>query len=517
MPFLPLPKDKENLRFSDGEVSFHYLVSTPSCQTFLNASQNAASLDILSPFAEKPHIVAHGATIESASKFQLPDPNFPLLIFIPSECFSCTHLFADQLCDPGLANSFNLVAVDPRGHGLTKEVSSTSSTARRYDLDCKAADILTFIQELCNQVTGQGKHWPRGVHLFACSMSGLVGLRMASAWPDLIKNLVIVSPITEVESPFIIESFQGVRELLEETWEDAHSGRHDPDFSDISLPGEVVQGLSYRWAGEEAIPQHISSYLKKTWLQRLVLRLDGKAAARDWWFGLYWLRKQMTERERLGVRCEILVIEGTNDLPNERQVGQEIGELCPNAKSFQHVAIEDSPFLLSVKRPEKVTELVCNFLFSEREEPISASRPRPVTLKASEQTLSQLTLEERFELLTVYATGARDDSSDDCDDDDDDATSFECDDDEEGYEHCTQKPEIGEVENGSGCGLGEDHDDFFTGPFTKGNHHNFSHDHDFREGVEFGSREVEIKEESSPILVQSDRHTIFSTLARNQT
>lgn len=144
MPFLPLPKDPQALRFEDGEVALHYILSTPSCPTFVHARSHAETFESAarksrgswhskslstdssqsgaSNQGSSPSHSGKGACLQQADHLEL-DPAYPIVAFLPSECFSCVHLFSDQLSNTALASSFNLVAVDPRGHGLTKDVS----------------------------------------------------------------------------------------------------------------------------------------------------------------------------------------------------------------------------------------------------------------------------------------------------------------------------------------------------------------------------------------------------------
>ncbi|KAI3476723.1 hypothetical protein L1887_61687 [Cichorium endivia] len=253
MPFLALPSDDSQLRYADDPIVLHYLVSTPECRTFAAAQTHASKL------AASLSSSSNLAASEVRREVKL-DARYPIVLFLPSECFSVAHLFADQLSDSTLSAHFNLVAVDPRGHGLTREVPIRDPTTRKYDLDIKAADVLAFIRLLISPYQpANGKQgeirWAKGIHILACSMSGLVAARMAAQWPDTFTSIMITSPILELESPFMVESFQGIKELLTESWHQQHSQRSN----DVRLPGEVVQGFTFRWAGSETIPAHIAS------------------------------------------------------------------------------------------------------------------------------------------------------------------------------------------------------------------------------------------------------------------
>ncbi|EPQ27736.1 uncharacterized protein PFL1_04873 [Pseudozyma flocculosa PF-1] len=472
MPFLSLPEDPAMLRFADGEVTFHYLLSTPSCQTFVHAAANAAHFESaptgstasrhrkrLSVGSRSSKARSRAASLvqsdggaASCHKELELDPNYPIVFFLPSESFSCAHLFADQLADPELARRFNLVAIDPRGHGLTKDIPIRPDAQRGYDLDVKAADIATFIQRLCNRaVPGRDLDappaWSKEVHLLGCSMSGLVALRIASKCPDLVTSVMFTSPILELESEFMIESFQGIKELIEETWYEVHHGELAGTPAEaVKMPGEVVQGCTYRWAGDESIPHHISSYLNKTWVERLILHKDGNKAARDWWFDLYWLRSRMPDEARNAIRCHLFVVEGDSSPLYDRTVGGDYKALFPNCKSFEHATIEDAPFLLSVTRPDALTGAALRFLnrFGDAAAtaPVTATAtataPSSASLTVAEheqgptvdEAVDALTGDERFQLIKVYAPNCLPSSDDDFESDDDDDEEDEGDDDE---------------------------------------------------------------------------------------
>ncbi|SPO32011.1 uncharacterized protein UTRI_06736_B [Ustilago trichophora] len=414
MPFLQLPKNEALLRFEPGQVTFHYLVSTPTNPTFVWAQENASEL--ASSLLAANRDTCTPTRGQGSDEVEL-DPNFPIILFLPSECFSVAHLFSAQLANRSLSSHFNLVALDPRGHGLTKDVPIVQNAGRKYDLDIKAADCLDFIQLLL----GGSKTWAKGIHILACSMSGLVAARMAAAWPESFNSIMITSPILEEETSFMVESFQGIKELLEESWHTLHTrGSVERRRSEVSfgadgsakLPGEVVQGFTFRWAGDESMPHHISSYLSKTWLERLVLHEKGLEAARDWWFDLYWLRRPMSDASLALIRCDILVVEGDSDLPYDRNVGGEIAALFPHARRVQVEKVAKAPFLLSVKRPEELSSVICDFLEvkgGQEETPTQIEMNLKLGMR---ERMLRLDAEERFELVKVYAPDLVADSDD---------------------------------------------------------------------------------------------------------
>lgn len=149
-------------------MQLHYLLSTPSEPTFLHAAKSAKQARANS----SPAVNYLPSRIASSTQ---PDPRFPLLIVFPSECFSVVHLFPHILADADLASRFNILALDPRGHGLTREVPPREGAPHKYNLDTKAADCIDFVELFLASVPGVPMyHWK--IHAIACGMSGECGV-----------------------------------------------------------------------------------------------------------------------------------------------------------------------------------------------------------------------------------------------------------------------------------------------------------------------------------------------------
>lgn len=158
MPFLALPKDESLLRFSGQDVVLHYFVSTPNTPVFRYASTDADSLasSLRHPTLKSSTTsTSTSPSTEATATAAALDPDYPIILFLPSECFSVTHLFAWQLAHPTLSAAFNLIAVDPRGHGLTKDMPIRQDYGRKYDLDMKAGDCLDFVRLLLGFAPGE--------------------------------------------------------------------------------------------------------------------------------------------------------------------------------------------------------------------------------------------------------------------------------------------------------------------------------------------------------------------------
>lgn len=331
----------------------HYLLSTPSHPIFTQAATARAAAGTK----------ANGHIPDSLSAATHPDPRYPLLVVFPSELFSVSLLFPHVLCDADLSRRFNILALDPRGHGLTREVPPRKGSPHLYDLDTKTADCLAFLDEYLNApgvAKPQGGQWQ--FHIVACGMSGLVATRAAAKLGNAIQTLSIVSPILEVEDQFIIDSIAQCEEIINEAWTTAHSDE-DSRNSAGNMPGELVEGFGYRWAGEEeSLPKHVERSTFADLYDRFIRRGDGKEAARAFLFDLYFERKAQSDEERARVTADLLVVEGSEHLPYEEPIGGTLRKRFPNARSFRYEQIQKAPFLLSVMRPLEVRDLVKGFI-----------------------------------------------------------------------------------------------------------------------------------------------------------
>lgn len=327
MPYLSLPESHEHLRIQD-EVQLHYLLSTPANPIF---TRNAASPSLA---------VVDGKEIFRASMH--PDPNLPIILVFPSELFSVSLLFPHLLSDAELATRFNILALDPRGHGLTREVPPRNGAQHRYNLDTKTADCIDFLDAfLARSPALPSGGWK--FHLVACSMSGLVATRIAARCPESTLSLSIVSPITEVEDQFVIDSIADCKEIINEAWHFAHSGdlHQQPQ-----LPGELVEGFSYRWAGDdEDLPRHVARNTFHGLLDRFICRADGREIANTFLFNLYFDREAQPDAERLKVTADMLVIEGSEHLPYEEPIGSSFHARFPNVRSFNYEQIQRAPYV----------------------------------------------------------------------------------------------------------------------------------------------------------------------------
>ena len=97
------------------------------------------------------------------------------IVLAPSMLFD-KRMFVHQMS--GLADRYNVIAYDHRGHG-----ESSRAADDRYDMDAYYDDATAFIEAL-----GVGP-----VHFGGNSMGGFVALRLAARRPDLIKTAIAMA------------------------------------------------------------------------------------------------------------------------------------------------------------------------------------------------------------------------------------------------------------------------------------------------------------------------------------
>lgn len=198
------------MRFADGEVQIHYLLSRPSLPLPSVANRADSKAQSRRRSRASSSLTGHGALSFSSTPGSngsssissleddtphtglQPDPAFPLLVLLPSEGYSCLHLFAEQLRDADLVGAFNIVVMDLRGHGLAKEVSSTSTLSNflafylrllcasisatpveqvpickrsggEYNVDIKAIDAIEAIDALTAKVPDSNGKWSESI------------------------------------------------------------------------------------------------------------------------------------------------------------------------------------------------------------------------------------------------------------------------------------------------------------------------------------------------------------------
>lgn len=196
-------------------------------------------------------------------------------------------------------------------------------------------------------------------------------------------------PFHLYQDKFIVDSFEACEDLLTESWHRAHNN----DSGEARMPGEVVEGFSYRWAGEEELPSRVVKHTFSDLMDRWVRRPDGPEAAKAWLFNLYFKRKAQSINERNKVNCEMFVIEGSDHLPYEKPMGKTFQDSFPNVKSFQYEQIKNAPFLLSVQRPEAVSKLVKKFVMSRpdiKNTPARSNTKAPPLMRLSHAELYHL-------------------------------------------------------------------------------------------------------------------------------
>jgi len=154
-------------------------------------------------------------------------------------------------------------------------------------------------------------------------------------WRDLIKSVIWSAPVKALESEDIIAAYQGLQEVA--------------SLKNPSMPKEVLEGVKFRWGGEkensdEKVPKRVIRDLKKGWLA-LTLGDDGVEKSYAMVFSPYWTRETMEDERAEMVKARVVVVEGTEDLPYERQVGMEMKEQLKGCEEFKWIQIEDSPWV----------------------------------------------------------------------------------------------------------------------------------------------------------------------------
>ncbi|MCO5563732.1 hypothetical protein L7F22_017379 [Adiantum nelumboides] len=169
------------------------------------------------------------------------------------------------------------------------------------------------------------------------------------------------------------------------------------------MPKEIIEGVEFRWCGgSNSCPKRIIRDLKKGWLA-ITLAEDGPEKAYACLFSPYWTREIFSEQEAERVKAQVVVVEGTQGLPYEKQVGLELKEKLKNC-SFSYEEIEDSPWLTPICRPRELTQIIESTVSGHGSNDSLTSTPTASRMKMEPEFVfpTYLTRTERLHLLSMF-------------------------------------------------------------------------------------------------------------------
>ena len=235
----------------------------------------------------------------------------PLLLLHQTAC--SVDEYADVL--PYLAKRMNVIAMDTIGYGDSYKPKSAPA------IEDYAKGVITLLDALNIKKTSIVGH----------HTGALIGIEVAAAYPERVNKLILSGPvyINEKVAQLLSDMFQ---------WKIRENGSHYTELWNL-----------YRKLAPLAPP---------SLLQRLIL--DEIKAGEISTFGELAVAKYVHMEERLKlVQCPTLILWGTKDLDF---VSENRAKVENNISGSKVVDVEDGTFIIMYEMPEKVAQLVLEFL-----------------------------------------------------------------------------------------------------------------------------------------------------------
>lgn len=244
----------------------------------------------------------------------------PEAVLMYHSLFFSGEMFARQI--DMLKDRYRCITIDWRGHGRSK------APLGGYDVDNLVRDAL----EVADRLKAERFHW------VGCSVGGVMGLRIASQFPDRVKSLVVQGASAESEP---IEKVVKYEELILNVFP------HDP--------AAVVDRLMAILYGAPFLNDPKNA--KEVALQReIILNCGAEKVARA---SAPVLRRVDIRHLLPHIRCPALVICGELDGANPPYKSQIIADGIPGARLAIMKDIGHQP---NVEAPEAFGRLIREFL-----------------------------------------------------------------------------------------------------------------------------------------------------------
>jgi len=248
---------------------------------------------------------------------------FPVLM---GHSLSFDHeMFLPQI--DALSESFRVIAVDFRGHGLSEKVYS------EYTLD----DICDDIFAIADALKIDRFHW------VGLSLGGMVGMRLVLRQGERIANLVLMDTNAEAEEPLQKEQ---LRIILEHT-------RQMEDNREVTrnLLGTLMFSHEFLSASEAR---------REAWVDKIVAN-DNEAI---YFSSLAVLERKSVVESLVKIHHPTLVFVGEKDVSTPVEKASLIASAIPNATL--HI-VPGSGHISSLEAPELINGKLMAFLESEQE------------------------------------------------------------------------------------------------------------------------------------------------------
>lgn len=241
---------------------------------------------------------------------------FPVL-FLHGLTFD-TRMWTDQVA--ALSKKYRCISLDFRGHG------HSATTDTEYSLEQFAEDVRGLLRELGIEQA----------HVAGLSMGGMVAMRLALAYPEVVRSLVLLDTSADPQDAERASQYETMAQIVKEQG-----------------PEAVMQGvipIFFSPAFIQGQPQKLQAFKEQ------FRKIDGEGNYRA---VLAVTRRRDTREDIKGIGVPTLVIVGEQDLATPVDEAETIHQQIAGSRLEK---IAGAGHMTPLEQPEKVTALLEDFL-----------------------------------------------------------------------------------------------------------------------------------------------------------
>lgn len=241
------------------------------------------------------------------------------IVFSHGLLWSC-RMFDNQVKD--LSKNFRVITFDHRGQGKTQV------TKNGYDLETLSEDAKELIIKLDL----------RKVHFVGLSMGGMVGMRLASRYPDLIKSLILLETSPDPEPKENVSKYKKLNLVAK--------------LFGFRLVTKPIMKIMF---SKSFLLDKSNKEVKKYWIKQL--RANNRIGITRAVSGV--IERKSVFNELKNITCPTLVLVGDEDIATVPEISDRINKAIIGSKL---VRIPKAGHTSTVENPEFITNEIKTFL-----------------------------------------------------------------------------------------------------------------------------------------------------------
>lgn len=242
------------------------------------------------------------------------------IILFSHELFWSHKMFAQQI--KHFSKKYTILAYDHRGQG------NSESSSGRYDMDLLTQDAMNLIDKVAG----------RPVNFVGLGMGGVLGIKLASRYPEKIKSLVLMGTSASSEPVENIPKYKLLNGIIR--W-----------FGILPALGSEIMKIFF---AESWIQNPLNNEAYKFWLKEL--KTNSKKVHKSIKAVIH---RKGVEGELRNITCPTLIIIGDEDMATKPEKAKFIQMAVQ--KSKLHV-LPGTGHNSCIEKPEKVNALITDWL-----------------------------------------------------------------------------------------------------------------------------------------------------------